>query len=76
MKRTGLWRGLASLMCFLLALSTIVGTLLESNAQTIDTYLGVQSEKVESDGSLYDKFVPSDEVLNADGTGKIGRAHV
>ncbi|MGX8699297.1 MAG: glycoside hydrolase family 3 C-terminal domain-containing protein, partial [bacterium] len=69
MKRTGLWRGLSSLMCFILALSIIVGSVLEANAQTIDTYFGTQSEKVISDGALYDKFVPSAEVLNADGTG-------
>lgn len=69
MKRTGLWRGLTSLMCFLLALSMIAGRALEANAATIDTYLGTQSEKVESDGALYDKFKPSDDVLNADGTG-------
>ena len=69
MKRTGLWRGLTSLMCFLLALSMIAGRALEANAATIDTYLGTQSERVESDGALYDKFKPSDEVLNSDGTG-------
>ena len=69
MKRTGLWRGLTSLMCFFLALSIIAGNVLEANAATIDTYMGTQSERVESDGALYDKFVPSDEVLNEDGTG-------
>ena len=69
MKRTGLWRGLTSLMCFLLALSMIAGQALEANAATIDTYMGTQSERVESDGALYDKFTPSAEVLNADGTG-------
>ena len=69
MKRTGLWRGLTSLMCFLLALSMIAGQALEANAQTIDTYMGTQSERTISDGALYDKFTPSDEVLNADGTG-------
>ena len=69
MKRTGLWRGLAALMCFIFALSTIAGNLLESNAQTIDTYMGTQSEKIVSEGALYDKFVPSDDVLNEDGTG-------
>ena len=68
-KRTGLWRGLTSLMCFLLALSIIVGNVLEANAQTIDTYMGTQSERIESDGALYDKFTPSEEVLNEDGTG-------
>ena len=69
MKRTGLWRGLTSLMCFVLALSVIAGNVLESNAATIDTYMGTQSERMESDGALYDKFTPSEEVLNADGTG-------
>lgn len=69
MKRTGLWRGLASLMCFILALSIIAGNVLESNAATIDTYMGTQSERMESDGALYDKFKPSPEVLNQDGTG-------
>lgn len=68
-KRTGLWRGLASLMCFLLILSMIVGSLLESNAQVIDNALGTQSQRVESDGALYDKFTPSSDVLNPDGTG-------
>ena len=68
-KRTGLWRGLTSLMCFLLALSIIAGNVLEANAQTIDTYMGTQSERMESDGALYDKFVPSADVLNEDGTG-------
>ena len=68
-KRTGLWRGLTSLMCFLLALSIIAGNVLEANAQTIDTYLGTQSERMESDGALYDKFTPSADVLNEDGTG-------
>lgn len=56
-------------MCFLLALSMIAGQALEANAQTIDTYMGTQSERTVSDGALYDKFKPSDEVLNADGTG-------
>lgn len=69
MKRTGLWRGLSSLMCFILALSIIAGNALEANAQPIDNFLGTQSEKVVSDGALYDKFVPSAEVLNSDGTG-------
>ena len=56
-------------MCFLLALSMIAGQALEANAATIDTYMGTQSERIESDGALYDKFTPSAEVLNADGTG-------
>ncbi len=56
-------------MCFLLCLSFIIGSVLEANAATIDTYMGTQSEKIVSDGALYDKFTPSDEVLNEDGTG-------
>ena len=63
MKRTGLWRGLSSLMCFILALSIIAGNALEANAQPIDNFLGTQSEKIVSDGALYDKFTPSAEVL-------------
>ena len=69
MKRTGLWRGLTSLMCFFLAISIMAGNILEANAATIDTYMGTQSERMESDGALYDKFTPSAELLNADGTG-------
>ena len=69
MRKTGLWRGLTSLTCFLLALSMIAGMALEANSQTIDTYMGTQSERIVSDGALYDKFTPSDEVLNEDGTG-------
>ena len=60
-KRTGLWRGLTSLMCFFLALSIMAGNILEANAATIDTYMGTQSERMESDGALYDKFKPSAE---------------
>lgn len=56
-------------MCFLLVLSIILGNVLEANAATIDTYLGTHSERIESDGTLYDKFQPSAQVLNADGTG-------
>lgn len=71
--RKGLWRGVASLTCFTLSLSLILGNVLEANAGTIDTYLGTASEVFVSDNTeenpLYDKFVPPAEVLNADGSG-------
>ena len=38
--KKGLWRGIASLTCFTLSLSLILGNVLEANAGTIDTYLG------------------------------------
>ena len=73
MKKTGLWRGLTSLLCFILAISIILGNVLEANAGTIDTYLGTLSEEFVSentpDDPLYDKFTPPTEFLNADGTG-------
>ena len=71
--RKGLWRGVASLTCFTLSLSLILGNVLEANAGTIDTYLGTASEVFVSDNTdenpLYDKFTPPAEVLNADGSG-------
>ena len=72
-KNKGLWKGLTSLFAFILAFAMVVGMILEANAGTIDTYIGTQSSKFESvdnpDDPLYDKFKPSDEVLNSDGTG-------
>lgn len=60
--RKGLWRGVASLTCFTLSLSLILGNVLEANAGTIDTYLGTASEVFVSDNTeenpLYDKFTP------------------
>lgn len=73
LKKRALWRGLSSVFAFCLALSIILGTVLESFAATIDTALGTQSSAFVSEDSeddpLYDKFIPSDEVLNEDGTG-------
>lgn len=71
MKKTGLWRGLTSLMCFVLALSIIAGNALEANSATIDTYMGTQSERTVTDdvSAIYNRYKPSAEVLNADGTG-------
>lgn len=72
-KKSAIWRGLSSVFAFVLALSIILGTVLESFAATIDTALGTQSSVFVSenteDDPLYDKFIPSDEVLNEDGTG-------
>ena len=72
-KKNALWRGLTSVFCFLLALSMIVGNVLEANAGAIDTYLKTQSEIIVSESiegdPLYDLFQPSNEVLNADGSG-------
>ena len=71
--KKGLWRGIASLTCFTLSLSLILGNVLEANAGTIDTYLGTASEVFVSDNTeenpLYDKFTPPAELLNEDGTG-------
>lgn len=73
LKKTPLWRGLAAVFAFLLTLSIMVANIAEGYKATIDTALGTQSEKFVStdseDDPLYDKFVPSDEVLNEDGTG-------
>jgi len=73
MGKKALWRGLTSLMCFILCLSIIIGQVLEANAATIDTNLGTVSEEFVSDNTpenpLYDKFTPPAELLNADGTG-------
>ena len=70
-KKSALWRGLTSVLCLVLALSIILGSVLEANAGTIDTYLGTLSSRVVSENpeELYVKFVPDDEYLNADGTG-------
>ena len=70
-KKTALWRGLTSVLCIILALSMILGSVLEANAAAIDGFLGTLSSKTVSENpdELYTKFVPSDDVLNDDGTG-------
>ena len=54
------------------SLTTILGVVAESYKATIDTAMGTLSEKFVSENTpenpLYDKFIPSSEVLNADGT--------
>ena len=76
MKQSGkklLWRGLSGVACFSLCFSMIAGVALETNAGTIDTYLGTHSEVLTSENNeenpLYDKFNPPAELLNEDGTG-------
>ena len=72
-KKTGVFRGISSIFAFLCALSLVLGGILEGFAATIDTALGTQSEVFVSestaDDPLYDKFKPSDDVLNEDGSG-------
>lgn len=73
LKKTPLWRGLTAVFTFVFTLSIMVASIAEGYKATIDTALGTQSEKFVSTNSendpLYDKFTPSDEVLNEDGTG-------
>lgn len=72
-KRNTLLRGTAALFSFVFSLSCVAGTIMEGYKATIDTALGTQSEKFVSedtpDDPLYNKFTPSAEVLNEDGTG-------
>ena len=73
MKKRALWRGLTTLFTFIFSLTIIIGVVAESYKATIDTALGTLSEKFvyenTEDDPLYDKFQPSAEVLNEDGTG-------
>ena len=70
-KKNALWRGLTSVFCFLLALSIVLGNVLEANAGAIDTYLGTQSTVTRSENEelLYTKYKPDDKYLNEDGSG-------
>lgn len=71
--KQSVWKGLTSITAFFLAFAMILGMILESNAGTLDTQLGTHSTAFVSENTpndpLYDKFSPSAEVLNADGTG-------
>ncbi len=71
--KKAMWRGLSALFAFVLALSSIAGSLAEAYSVTIDTALGTQSEVFVSENTpedpLYDKFTPPAELLNEDGTG-------
>ena len=72
-QKKGLWRGMTLVFTFGFSLTTILGVVAESYKATIDTAMGTLSEKFVSENTpenpLYDKFIPSSEVLNADGTG-------
>ena len=71
--KKAMWRGISGIACFTMCLSLILGSALEANAATIDTYLGTNSEALVSENNeenpLYDKFTPPAELLNEDGTG-------
>ena len=41
--KKALWRGISGIACFTMCLSLILGSALEANAATIDTYLGTNS---------------------------------
>ncbi len=73
MKRNYALRGLASVTAAVFGLSFAAGSIAEGYKSTLDTALGTKSESFVSESSendpLYDKFKPSDEVLNEDGTG-------
>ncbi len=72
-RKKAVWRGVSGIACFTMCLSLILGSALEANAATIDTYLGTNSEALVSENNeenpLYDKFTPPAELLNEDGTG-------
>ncbi len=72
-KRNYALRGLASVTAAVFGLSFAAGSIAEGYKSTLDTALGTKSESFVSESSendpLYDKFKPSDEVLNEDGTG-------
>lgn len=63
--KKGLWQGLTCIFAFLLTLSVIVSTLLETNSVAVDRFLGTTSQVVTSsdDGTLYSAYTPTDEVL-------------
>ncbi len=72
-KKNTLYRGLAVLFSFAFTLSCAAGNIAEGYKATIDTALGTHSEEFRSESSeddpLYNKYTPSAEVLNEDGTG-------
>ena len=69
--KNAMWKGLSAVFCFVLALSMVLGGVLEANASAIDTYLGTQSTYTwtENAENAYKLYTPSEEVLNEDGTG-------
>lgn len=71
--KKGLWRGLSYVFSFALIFSILAASLLESFRTVIDGALGTVSEVVtsEDDGTRYSTFVPDDEYLVKDASGKI-----
>jgi len=67
MKNKGLWRGLTFVSAMLLSVGITTGMTLENFKGQIDSALGTQSSKMvsEDDGSLWDTFVPPEEVMTS-----------
>ena len=69
-QKKAIWHGLSKVFAFLLALSIIAGSILETNRTAVDNVFGSVSEAlVSEEGESYDTFVPDAEYLNEDGTG-------
>ncbi len=70
-KNKALWKGLSSVGCLILAIAIMLGGILEANAATINTTLGTQTTVtvLHDPENAYKLYTPSDEVLNADGSG-------
>ena len=68
-KRTGLFRALTFIMAFLLAVSSILGVMLETFRAQVDETLGTRSQMVvtAADGTAWSAFTPPAELLNANG---------
>lgn len=70
-KSRKLWQGLTFVATFLLMLSIVLAFTLENFRSAVDKQLGTTSRVIVSDdnGSIYSRYTPDSEFLNADGTG-------
>ena len=68
-KKTGLYRVLAFVTAFLVAVSAILGTMLETFRAQVDETLGTKSQMVVTaeDGQTWSAFTPPAELLKANG---------
>ena len=68
-KRTGLFRVLTFVMALLVALSSILGIMLEKFRAQVDETLGTRSQAVVTaeDGTAWSAFTPPAELLKANG---------
>ena len=68
-KRTGLFRALTFIMAFLVAVSSILGVMLETFRAQVDETLGTRSQMVvtAADGTAWSAFTPPAELLKANG---------